>query len=190
MIGIEANGPAGRARRGLSRRSWRRSSVSARQVELAAHLTPADNPQDLLELFVLLGRAKRSLCRTVDRRLRTDHGISFEAFYAMTVISESRQGFDMSTSADAFAIEPNELHGLMEGLVRSGRVQWSRGSAEDQAVLPTLKLTLRGCRLLKQATGTVEDELAGSIRLDLSPEAIEQVESSLAAMWGAVRSQA
>ena len=61
------------------------------RVELVDRAVASDDDGqvDLMQVFSLLTRVKRSLCDDIDHRVRWEHGISLEALDTLAVVSEA-----------------------------------------------------------------------------------------------------
>jgi hypothetical protein len=161
--------------------SW----TAARRKPEAAD-APTAPSVELGEVFFLLARVKRSLWAAVDARLRAEHGLPLEWFYAMTMLSEHGPAVDEPFLAQGLSIGADEVELLIDALVDAGHLRRREGPRMTAPV----SLTFRGSRELARAGRTLEQELARHLRVALSADDLTQFESSLGTMLREARSAA
>jgi DNA-binding MarR family transcriptional regulator len=157
-------------------------TVSHERVASEDHVVLRGRPShiDLPEMLTLLARVKASLCADVDASLRDEHGLSLEAFDAVTVISQRSEDCDEPKLAAALALPREDVGALVDSLVSSGHA--SRTPRPDEAGPPVVRLTLRGTLLLERAQRTLDRELNRRIGSWLSPRDIAGLEDALATL--------
>jgi DNA-binding MarR family transcriptional regulator len=135
---------------------------------------------DLVEMFFQLARVKASVCAEIGRSLRARHGLTFEAFDAVTVISEQPEGCDQHALASALGLPPDETRAIIDSLVACGYAR--RTPRTDGAKPAAVILTLRGTVVLSRAGRTVDEALDRRIGSALSLEDRARLEDALAAL--------
>jgi hypothetical protein len=141
--------------------------------------TDDDHLTDLLEVFLLLARVKRSLCADIDHRLGRDHGISLETLNALAVVSEAGGVCDEHALAVRVLTTPADVDDLLAPLLASGYVT---RSVAVRSPGREIKLTLRGAVVLKRAGRTLDLELRRRLGGSLSSGELAQLEVVLAAL--------
>ena len=152
------------------------------RVELVDRAVASDDdgPVDLMQVFCLLTRVKRSLCDDIDHRVRWEHGISLEALDTLAVVSEA--GGVCHEHALAARVSTTTAAGvddLIAPLLASGYI--TRGAAVRNSGR-AIKLTLRGALVLKCASRTLDLELRRRLGESLSIGELDHLEVVLAAL--------
>jgi DNA-binding MarR family transcriptional regulator len=135
---------------------------------------------DLLEMFFQLRRVKAAMAAEIDRSLRAKHGLTFEAYDAMTVIGEQAEGCDETALARTLGLTADDIEAVVDSLVSSGYA--GRTARLDGAQPPAVMLTLRGRLVLNRAGRTVDQELSRRMGTVVSPEDLAPLEDALAVL--------
>jgi DNA-binding MarR family transcriptional regulator len=133
---------------------------------------------DLVEMFFRLARVNAALRAELDRSLLARHRLAFEAFEAMTVISERPRGCDEGALARHLGLTPDEARGILDSLVSSGYAK--RARRPDGAEPPSVMLTLRGTVVMSRAGRIVDESLERTIGSALSRQELSRLEHELA----------
>jgi DNA-binding MarR family transcriptional regulator len=135
-------------------------------------------PVDLVEMFFRLARVNAALRAEIDRSLRVKHDLTFDAFDAMTVISEWPEGREEGALAGDLGRTPDGIGGIIESLVSSGYAK--RTPRLDGAKPAAVMLTLGGRLVLSRAGRIVDESLARTVGSALSRRELSQLENALA----------
>jgi DNA-binding MarR family transcriptional regulator len=135
---------------------------------------------DLVEMFFQLARVNAALSAQIDRSLRAKHGLTFEAYDAMTAIAEQPEGSDEKALAAALGLTLDDIGGIVDSLVLSAYA--TRTARPDGAGPAAVLLTLRGTLVLKRASRSVDQELERRLGTVVSPEALARLEDALAVL--------
>jgi hypothetical protein len=125
------------------------------------------SPDELVELFRVLGHLKISLCAAVDERLQREHDLPLASFDAMKVIAGFAEGCGVDGLAESLAVSLHEMDVIVDSLVATGHAV-RKPSAGASGAGP-VALTLCGAVVLKRAEQTVERVLHAQLDPVMSP---------------------
>jgi DNA-binding MarR family transcriptional regulator len=133
-------------------------------------------PVDLAALFSDLVRLETELWDRVDRRLRNDHDLPLSWFEPMQVI-DRMPGCRVADIAEALSITVGGTSKLVDRLEHAG---WcSRAPNPDDARSSVLTLTRAGRRVLREARGSFDQELAARLGAAVPPKRLAQLASTV-----------
>lgn len=141
---------------------------------------------DLKRLFDDLIRVEIELWNAVDVRLKAETGLPMTWFDPMQVIART-EACRVHDIAEGLAITVGGTSKLVDRIEAAGYCE--RRSHPDDRRSSIVELTPAGQQILDRATAAFEEELEARVGKVLSPQALEQLGTSLAALRKTGRKQ-